>query len=65
MYGGRYELEAVPPDDCLHVVRVCPYGVEVVVGVYGEVCVVTDEASAELVARVDRVRSDRLGRAGC
>jgi len=37
---------------------------EVVVGVYSEVCVVADEASAELVARVDRLGGDCLGDAG-
>ena len=50
---GGSELEAVPPDDCLLVVSVCPNGVEVVIGAYGEVSVVADEAAAELVAGVD------------
>lgn len=65
MYDGRYELEAIPPDDGLLVVGVRPDGVEVVVGVYCEVGIVADEAAAKLVSAVDRVRGYGLGLRCC
>src|SRR5207253_10712670 len=65
MHFGRYELEAVPPDDCLLVVRVCPDRVECIVRTDCEVCVVADETTTELIPRVDRMSGDSLGLTSC
>ena len=64
MDRGRHELETVPPDDRLHVVGISPKRVERVVRADGDVGVVTDEATAKLVASVDWMGRDQLGGAG-
>ena len=64
MDQGRRELETVPPDDLLLVVSIGPERVERVVRADRHVSVVTDEAAAKLVARVDWLCRDQLGHSG-
>ena len=49
----RHELETVPPHHVLDVVRVCPEGVEKVVGASGDVGIIAEEASTKAVTCVD------------
>src|SRR5438876_5737539 len=56
----RGEVEAVPPLDRLHVVRVGPERMEGVVRADGEIGVVTDESTAEVITAVDRMRAHLL-----
>ena len=49
----RRELETVPPHHVLDVVRVCPEGVEKVIGASGDVGIIAEEATTEAVTCVD------------
>ncbi len=58
--GRRHELEAIEPDDCLLVVRICPERMEHIVRANRQVCVIADKIAAESIPRIDRVRAHLL-----
>ena len=53
MNRRRHELETVPPNNVLNVVRVRPEGVEKVIGASGNVGIIAKEATTEAVTCVD------------
>src|SRR5438128_11288944 len=65
MNGSGNELGAVEPHHGLQAVAVGPESVEYVVRAGGDISVVTEEATAESIARADRVSGGEVSDSGC